>query len=183
MCVEETAAGEVCPVLLVHEYRGVEELDRNDSNNVGHYGRVVAVESVVEMGECIETDILPKVLEGEKIVEMNGCSLECSLRKDLGVEGVDINDCTLDGYLQRDHEVHIVEMKRRTRDDIQLDLWVEIVELDECTQDRILPKDPWVEIETVEMHNRTGDDIPQELWVEIVEVDECTRDDIPSRDL
>ena len=99
MRVEETAAGGVCPVLVVHEYRGVEELDRNDSNNVGHHGRVVAVESIVEMGECIQTDILPRVLEGEKIVEMNGCSLGGSLRNDLGVEAVDMNDCTLDGDL------------------------------------------------------------------------------------
>jgi hypothetical protein len=97
--VEETAAGEVCPVLVVHEYHRVEELARNDSNIVGHHGRVVAVESGVEMEECIQTDILPRVLEGEKIFEMNGCSLRGSLRMDLGVEGVDMNDCTLGGDL------------------------------------------------------------------------------------
>jgi len=57
------------------------------------------VASIVEMGEYIQTYILPRVLEGEKIVEMNGCSLEGSLRKDPWVEGVDINDCTLDGDL------------------------------------------------------------------------------------
>jgi hypothetical protein len=51
------------------------------------------------MGECIQTDILPRVHEGEKIFEMNGCSLGGSLRMDLGVEGVDMNDCTLGGDL------------------------------------------------------------------------------------
>jgi hypothetical protein len=57
------------------------------------------VESGVEMGECIQTDILPRVLVEEKIEEMNGCSLGGSLRMDLGVEGVDKIDCTLNRNL------------------------------------------------------------------------------------
>ena len=77
------------------------------------------VESIVEMGECVQTG---------------------NLRKDPVAENVDVSCCTQDGNLQRDLEVEMVEMNGLTWNDILPDLWVESVAVDECTRNHILRK-------------------------------------------